>query len=261
MMDIPLNLSEISAEMLLDYLYPDSEKQWVSRDKGAFYRNYNPDILGIDEENRLVKLSRDGFLRLLPQGMIVREDELKGDDVKERYDEIHRRVRLLEDAFLPFDTFYFRRSLVAERQVSELLNRKLEFILKKFFDFDLAGESNPYVKEAAVLLPYVNNWKGNLDFIRLLLADLLHCKVVLRKGSYATDDDAACWLPSAVYHLLIPRLSADSYQAKREEIEPLCRFLKEWFVPFDVHCEILIKEYGHSPRIGDRSVMNYNAVL
>ena len=251
MMDIPLNLSEISAEMLLDYLYPDSGKQWVSRDKGAFYRNYNPDILGIDEENRLVKLSRDGFLRLLPQGMIVREDELKGDDVKERYDEIHRRVRLLEDAFLPFDTFYFRRSLVAERQVSELLNRKLEFILK----------SNPYVREAAVLLPYVNNWKGDLDFIRLLLTDLLHCKVVLWKGSYATDDDAACWLPSAVYHLLIPRLSADSYQAKREEIEPLCRFLKEWFVPFDVHCEILIKEYGHSPRIGDRSVMNYNAVL
>ena len=231
MMDIPLNLSEISAEMLLDYLYPDSEKQWVSRDKGAFYRNYNPDILGIDEENRLVKLSRDGFLRLLPQGVIVREDELKGDDVKER------------------------------RQVSELLNRKLEFILKEFFDFDLAGESNPYVREAAVLLPYVNNWKGDLDFIRLLLTDLLHCKVVLWKGSYATDDDAACWLPSAVYHLLIPRLSADSYQAKREEIEPLCRFLKEWFVPFDVHCEILIKEYGHSPRIGDRSVMNYNAVL
>ena len=91
MMDIPLNLSEISAEMLLDYLYPDSGKQWVSRDKGAFYRNYNPDILGIDEENRLVKLSRDGFLRLLPQGMIVREDELKGDDVKERYNEIHTR--------------------------------------------------------------------------------------------------------------------------------------------------------------------------
>ena len=181
MMDIPLNLSEISAEMLLDYLYPDSEKQWVSRDKGAFYRNYNSDILGIDEENRLVKLSRDGFLRLLPQGMIVREDELKGDDVKERYDEIHRRVRLLEDAFLPFDTFYFRRCLVAERQVSELLNRKLEFILKKFFDFDLAAESDPYVKEAAVLLPYVNNWKGNLDFIRLLLADFAERELCYRR--------------------------------------------------------------------------------
>lgn len=261
MMDIPLNLSEISAETLLDYLYPDCEQQWVSRDKGAFYRNYNPDVLDIEPENHLVKLSRDGFLRILPQGMIVREDELRGDDVKERYDEIHQRVRLLEDAFLPFDTFYFRRSLVAERKVSELLNRKLEFILEKFFDFDLTGESDPYVKEAAVLLPYVNNWKGDLDFVRLLLADLLHCKVALMKGSYATDDDAACWLPSATYYLLISHLSSDSYEAKRKEIEPLCSFLKEWFIPFDVHCEILIKEYGHTPRIGDRLVMNYNVVL
>ena len=37
MMDIPLNLSEISAEMLLDYLYPDSGKQWVSRDIGEAF--------------------------------------------------------------------------------------------------------------------------------------------------------------------------------------------------------------------------------
>ena len=81
-MHIPSNLADVNAEMLLDYLYPEYNKQWVVRNKGVFYRNYSPDILDLDSDNHLVKLSRDNLLKLLPQRLIVLEDELKGNDVK-----------------------------------------------------------------------------------------------------------------------------------------------------------------------------------
>ena len=34
------NMSEISAEMLLNFLHPEEIDQWVVKDKGTFYRNY-----------------------------------------------------------------------------------------------------------------------------------------------------------------------------------------------------------------------------
>ena len=44
------NLYDISAEFLLNYLYPDRMDQWEVDCAGTFYRNYSEDILAIDEE-------------------------------------------------------------------------------------------------------------------------------------------------------------------------------------------------------------------
>ena len=58
------NLYDISAEFLLNYLYPDRMDQWEVDCAGTFYRNYSEDILAIDEEKGAVRLARDSFLRL-----------------------------------------------------------------------------------------------------------------------------------------------------------------------------------------------------
>ena len=103
-MNINRDLSEIKAEVLLNYLYPEMEERWVVHYEGAFFRNYNGDPLSIDETTGEVRLSRDGFLRLLPQGLLTYDDELKGEDTVEKYKKMEERQRLLHEAFLPFAT-------------------------------------------------------------------------------------------------------------------------------------------------------------
>ena len=43
-------IPEIKAELLLNNLYPEAGSQWSVQNEGIFYRNYNSDLLSIDEE-------------------------------------------------------------------------------------------------------------------------------------------------------------------------------------------------------------------
>ena len=90
-MRINRNLSQIRAEVLLNYLYPEMESQWIAIDKGTFYRNYNQDALSIDEKEKKVVLARDGFLRLLPDGLLTKNDDLRGEDFAAKYKELEWR--------------------------------------------------------------------------------------------------------------------------------------------------------------------------
>ena len=84
-MKINSNLSEIRAEVLLSHLYPEMEERWKVHHEGAFFRNYNGDSMSIDETTGEVRLSRDGFMRLLPQGVLTDDEELKGEDAAEKF--------------------------------------------------------------------------------------------------------------------------------------------------------------------------------
>ena len=110
-MDLNQQIPEISAEMLLNFLYPELEEKWIAHHDGAFYRNYSRDVLSVEPEEEQVSLSRDGLLRLLPQGLLSPEGELRTGDPDERHDEIQQRLKVLSEAFLPFDSFAFRRRL------------------------------------------------------------------------------------------------------------------------------------------------------
>ena len=125
-------IPEIGAEMLLGYLYPELEDRWTARHEGTFYRNYNQDVLSLDPEAAEVSLSRDSLLALLPQGLLSSEDALKKGDKLEKHKEQERQLIILSEAFRPFDTLAFRRQLKVERQVSDLLDSKLEYLLKTY---------------------------------------------------------------------------------------------------------------------------------
>lgn len=68
-------LNEISAEMLLEQLYPELTEEWSVRCKGVFYRNYSDDAMRVDPEERQVELARDGFLQLLPSSLLTEDAE------------------------------------------------------------------------------------------------------------------------------------------------------------------------------------------
>ena len=76
------NIPEIRAEMLLNYLYPEESNHWIVQNEGLFFRNYNSDLLAIDEEKMVAQTARDSFIRLLPQGLLRSWDKGLGSCVR-----------------------------------------------------------------------------------------------------------------------------------------------------------------------------------
>lgn len=256
------NLYQIRAEVLLNYLYPEIENEWIVQTKGTFFRNYNQDLLLLELKDHKVQLARDGFLKLLPEGLLTKDSDLQGEDVTQKFKELEWRKELLNETFAPFDTYVFHKKLTIERYTSELLQNKLEYVLKTYFDFDLASETNPLVKEAAVMLPFVSSYRGDFGFVANLLGALMDCEVERSEGRYSHIDTTVCWLPEVRYRLLVPGLTAEEYKSRTEQLQPLIAFIKEWFIPFDVRCDICIREHpdDHNPLHG-RITLNYNTEL
>ena len=255
------NIPEIRAEVLLNYLHPEAEKEWIARDEGAFYRNYNYDLLSVEDETKEVSMARDGYLNLLPQGVLIMHDDLKGEDSAERFKIVRRRMRILGEAFLPIDTLFFRQELTMERQVAELLEDKVPYILRTYFNYDIDKEESPLVKEAAMLLPYVSRRRGDFGFVSMLLGALMHCQVEVLQGRYSHTDTSRCWIPKVRFELLIPNLTPEEYREKNAALEPLHRFICEWFIPVEVKCEIVIKEHGSQQQTNTRLTLGYNTEL
>jgi len=260
-MKIDRNLYQIRAEVLLNYLYPELEHEWMVHGKGTFYRNYNQDILSLDVEGKTVELARDGFLKLLPEGVFARNEELLGEDSSEKLKDLEWRMELLNEAFSPFDTYVFHKKLTIERYTSELLDQKLEYLLKKYFDFDLTAEPNDLVREAAVLLPFVCRLRGDFGFVSSLLGVLMNCQVEMSVERYSHLDSTICWLPKVKYALIIPGLTAAEYREKIENLKPLVDFMREWLIPFDVLIEVNVREYLVPATDPDRITLNYNTAL
>ena len=253
---------QAGAEMLLNYFYPEMCEQWIAEDKGCFYRNYNRDILGLYADEKRVELSRDGFLKLLPQGLLSNEADLRqSKDVIAKSKELERRKHLLEEAFLPIDALHFRRSLKMERQIAEVLSTKVEYLLKEYFGFDLAVEQNPYVRKIAVLLPFIKQWRGDFLMIRRVMEMLFSCRVDMTEGRYSESDSTVRWVPMIRYDLLIPDLNAETYRSMSAELKPFADFLREWLMPAEVICQVNIKEHGLAQQTNTRLTLDYNTEL
>ena len=260
-MKVRNDISQISAEMLLNYLFPEMREKWIARYAGTFYRNYNNDHLSIYEETAEVVLARDGFLRLLPESLLSDENELKGGNFSEKYQKLEQRKRLFKEAFLPFDTFAFKQKLRIEQHTSELLQDKLNYLLKTCFNYDITSETNPYIKEIAVLLPYVSKLRADFNSIAKLLETVIGHKTKLIIGRYSHVDSTRYWIPNVEFQLLIPNLTAEEYRKLKEDITPLQQFIAEWFIPAEVRCEISIKHHQQPQVTGKNLVLNYNTEL
>lgn len=261
-MNIVNDIKQLKAEVLLNYLYPEMEGDWIADNRGVFYRNYNEDILALYDEEKRVVLSRDGFLKLLPQGILANDDDLKkAKDIAAKTKEIERRIHLLHEAFLPFDTWHFHRTLKIERQVAELLRGQVEYLLKEYFGFDLAAEENPYVKRMAPLLPYAKRWRGDFAMLRKVMELLFGCPVSMTTGRYSYTDSTLGWLPYVRYDLQIPGLNAEEYQARSQELQGFADFLREWFIPAEIVCHVRIVEREKSQVKNENLILEYNTII
>nr|MCR5455032.1 hypothetical protein [Bacteroidales bacterium] len=179
----------------------------------------------------------------------------------ENFARVEHRQRVLKAAFMPFDTYVFQKKLDIERHASQLLEDKLKWLLNEYFRYNIDEETSPLVKEAAMLLPFISQYRGDFGLVSNLLQTLVKCSVVMSKGRYSEADNTVCWLPYIRYLLMIPDLTAEEYREKSRQIEPLAQFIKEWLIPFDVHCEIVVKEHRENQPVGNRLTLGYNTKL
>lgn len=254
---------EISAEMLLGYLYPEKEDQWKVSCKGSFYRNYNDDSIRLDPDAAYVELARDGFLKYLPDGLLADVDDLrKLRDKSDAYEKINFRRNLLTDAFSPLDNFNFRERLHLEKQVSSVLYDKVKIILQDYFDINLEGEQDPLVRKLMMWLPFISDYRGDLHFVKMLLKKLLECEVELDLSHrFSESDSSRAWLPEARYVAIIPDLGAEQFRECLERFAPLEAFIGEWFMPFDVNFVLDIRPHGSSERGAWKEILDYNCEL
>lgn len=255
------NLYDISAEFLLNHLYPNQMDRWQVNCVGTFYRNYSEDILEIDEEKANILLARDSFLRLLPQGLISDDNALKGNNFEQKYERLKKKEELLRLLFKPVDTLAFRFRLHIENQVTQLSEKKLAFLLKYYFLYDITREKDPYIKRVAPFLLFISQLRANFGFIRDLLACLFNHKVEIHRGLYIWEEDEHCASPAIEFQLIVPNLTAKTYDKLDKAIAPLREFLIEWFIPFDTHCVIDIKQHGHPFTIGESLTLDYNTEI
>ncbi len=255
------NLSEVSAEMLLHYLYPDMDDKWTVEHQGTFFRNFNRDVLAYDEETGELQVARDSFIKLLPPGMLFSENSLEGKGQKKKIENQEERKRLLQDLFQPLDNLSFHRKMEIEREVSALLDSRQDYVLTTFFDYDLEAENNPYIKEMAKLLPLVRNIRGDYRLIRNMLASLFDCEVNCHISRYSDTDQTRSWIPEIRYELLIEGLTPETYDETAAQLEELRQFLQEWFFPFDAHCVMNIKWHHQSWNDSDHWLLDYNTEL
>lgn len=254
------NISELKAEVLLNHLYPELAERWIVKNKGTFYRNYSEDAMQIDEETAKVALSRDGFLRLLPQGLITSDDELKGKDFQAKYEEMKLRQSRLEELFRPLDSWRFRNSIKQEKQLSQLLEDKLDILLKDYFHVDWKAEKDEYVREMMTLLPVVNRLRADFGRIGDVLSALLGYPVTTTLSRY---DWSGWWKdaqPMVLYQVWIPNLKSEDYRTWNTRIEALRAFIGEWFIPFDTRCIIEVKT-EEPATLGNRLTLDYNTRL
>ena len=251
-------LRHARAEMLLTYLYPGTEQQWTARHEGNFSRNYAADLLSLDPEQLQVSLSRDGLLKLLPQGLISPEHELQDKDAQERQEEMLRRKQLLEDTFLPFDTLLFRERLAVEKEAADILHERDAYVLRHYYGYDIETEQSPYVRQLARLLFQVRYRRGDLSYIRRMLEQVLGHPVRLVTGRHSHTDTTRRWVPLIRMEVEMKHLSQEAYLRQCEELQPVGAFIREWFIPFEAEFQL---EIHQSPTPDGVQLLDYDTVL
>ena len=162
---------------------------------------------------------------------------------------LHKRIDLLKLVFLPFDSLYFRHSLKIEEQVSDLLEDRLNIILKTIFKIDLQKESNPLIRSFAKLLPFVEMLRGDYSTLLSLLSAVVSYPIEMLKRSYSYDDSTFNFVPWLTYRIKADGLEQKEFEELYALVKPLESFIREWFVSFDTYFTIEIDGESEQPLI------------
>jgi len=247
-----INILDLKAETWLACYFPEVS-EWIVNHGSYFSRNYENDIESCNSEMKEIVTTRNGIYELLPERIFFSDNELHALEQRElakKELELKEQKDLIKKFFQPFDSAFFNKSLELERLAQHMEEHRIEDVLRRFFDYDITKETNPFVKRIAPLLIYSSKLRGDVAKIVKLLADLLECKVnFVQRGP--------CVL---VFIVQKEGLDSKGYQDYTLQLKPLFEFIQYWFLPMDMFCAYKVKDYSQRFVISDEKpmVLDYN---
>lgn len=157
---------------------------------------------------------------------------------------------------MPVDTIRFRTNMKLEKALKPILEDKQKYILREYFELDVDKEENEYIRQAATLLLYSNELRGDIDFVKNLMQQLTEREVMMTITDYSKEDSSVCTIPMVTYEITIDNLDTEEYQKEYQKLNELAEFLFEHFLPFDLKTKLIVS--GQSDKA---AILEYNVWL
>jgi len=252
---------ELKAETLVSLF--DIKNDCNVQMESVFFRNYSEDLMNVDQfdNQTTLILSRDSIYHLLPEKLFFEENTLKGTgkrvfDFAGEYEELLRKRREILSFFQPFDTTFFKLSLVLEQKLNFLSETGNHFFNTFFLDEEKSDSRKPdfdvYVAKIKLMLPFVSQIRGNFP----LLADLI--KEILNVDKVEVQEIVPLKKRFVIHKV---GLTKDEYLTMHKELVSLFIFLQHWFLPLEMECDFRIKDYKQTFALGESLILDYNTNL
>ena len=265
---LPRPVENVKAELFLATLL-ESCSDVVVEPSGVFSRNYDEDIIAIDDGDghspkMTVRLSRDSLFHILPQGLFFKENALKdlskqkdSDKFRQEEERILKEKRKILSFFQPFDTTYFRLRFDFEKKLNELSANRLQILFGELFDVFQLDSDNPLIRKIIPLLPLASEIRGNKYVMREVLQGVFFPSRVemFVQQKRSASGKAGNRLIINVY---IEKLSAAQFRNLIKEAEAFICFFYEWFLPVDLDYELKIKDKKERFVLGKAMTLDYN---
>ena len=242
---------DLKAETVVSVVSPDV-KHWKVLHKGYFYRNYHNDIINLDTINNYIETSRNGLMKILPEGLFFNPQQLKvdeKDDFKEKKKKLDEIRKFYSEFFIPFDSELFDISLRIENYINESSDKSLANWLRAFLDIDLEILNDTYTKALVPMILGASKIRGNFLLITQLLSAITNCEV-----SYAISK----FKVKFVVHKT--NLNAVEYKNFNNELKRMFKVVEDWFIPMEYTVEYMIKDYKQRLVLSSEKplLLNYN---
>ena len=267
------NLDKIKAEAYLTSLMESIAGIRLDF-QGVFSRNYNEDIITIDQEKVFdrqqlnIKLSRDSLFHILPEGLFFRENELRKaakekneNKFKALEEKIIREKRKILSFFYPFDKTYFNLRFNLERKLNEVSGNYSPLLMAKLFDiYGLDEETNPLIRRIIPLLPLASEIRSNKTiWINILQSQFFPAKVDVKITEKVNS--AGIKRPTVKTTIHIEKLSNEEFLSLKKDIDPFAHFFYEWFIPADMDFSCKVKDMRERFVLGKALTLDYNTQL
>lgn len=245
---------ELKAETVLSVISPDV-KHWNVLHKGYFYHNYLPDLISVDTSSKSIETSRNGLMKILPEGLFFSPNELDTkDDVvfKKKKGILDYKKSFYTDLFKPFDSVLFDLSLHVESFINETSDNEISILLNVFAGINYDNITNLYAKALTPLILVSSRIRGNFNLIIKLLSAVTHCAV-----SYELKKMTVLFIVNKQY------LNSAEYKNFTNELNPVFELVENWFIPIQYNVKYMVKDHTQKFILSSEKplLLNYNTIF
>lgn len=230
----------------------DGFENHLIRMDGKSCKGYCEDILSVDEYPKRVRLTRNGIMHSLPEGLFSHEDFLrnaKEDDLHEQLEKLHELRENCAAYFEIFDTRFFAEGISLQKVV-DTTEKNIDALLLKFFYGEnvaqILDNEDPVKRHLVLLLLIRNRIKGDIDALAFYLSLIFKKKTIGNTIYRRLNNNSATLVKYVQFIVYFDGLSHDECVKKMKIYKDYFDFINDWFIPFDCTLEYYLRD-THQP--------------